>query len=319
MRALFCVSLIGCGTAIGQDRIEIMIKGISFLRPAGTSTAYERLTGFFSALGFAPGNGWNEESSRGTSFLAPLGNLEVVEGQMPTVADVLVEVTQLDAVREAAIAWFKGHGEEFASHISAVTETDWKSRIFTVEPVAGQVFSFWEWLDPLRGKPIAIEGDLSAEGMRFAIVAARWNAVITDRLLDGALDALMRSGAARRHIEIVRVPGAWEVPAAARTLAERGSLNGGTLDAIITLGCLIRGETAHYEAIYNEVARGIGQSQQETGIPHAFGVLTCETLEQALHRAGVKAGNKGFEAAIAAIEMVSLRRKLIDSNDREDA
>ncbi len=83
-------------------------------------------------------------------------------------------------------------------------------------------------------------------------------------------------------------------------------------DAIITLGCLLRGETAHYEAIYNEVARGIGQSQQETGIPHSFGVLTCETLEQALNRAGIKAGNKGFEAAAAAIEMVSLRRKLLE-------
>ena len=108
--------------------------------------------------------------------------------------------------------------------------------------------------------------------------------------------------AARRRpdIEIVRVPGAWEVPSAARALAESKKY-----DAVITLGCLIRGETAHYEAIYNEVSRGIGQSQQETGIPHAFGVLTCENLEQALNRAGIKAGNKGFEAAIAAIEMVS--------------
>jgi 6,7-dimethyl-8-ribityllumazine synthase len=133
--------------------------------------------------------------------------------------------------------------------------------------------------------------------------------VITDRLLEGALDALLRSGAARRHIEIVRVPGAWEIPAAARTIAERVQA---PVDAIVTLGCLLRGETAHYEAIYNEVARGIGQSQQETGIPHSFGVLTCETLEQALNRAGIKAGNKGFEAAVAAIEMVSLRRKLLD-------
>ena len=103
----------------------------------------------------------------------------------------------------------------------------------------------------------------------------------------------------------MRVPGAWEIPSAARTLAETGKV-----DAIITLGCLLRGETAHYEAIYNEVARGIGQSQQETGIPHSFGVLTCETLEQALNRAGIKAGNKGFEAALAAIEMVSLNRKI---------
>ena len=113
------------------------------------------------------------------------------------------------------------------------------------------------------------------------------------------------AGAAKSDIEIVRVPGAWEIPSAARTLAESTKF-----DAIITLGCLLRGETAHYEAIYTEVARGIGQSQQETGVPHAFGVLTCETLEQALDRAGVKAGNKGFEAAIAAIEMVSIQKKL---------
>jgi len=293
-----------------------MIKGISILRPAGTATEYERLASFFSALGFTPGSGWNEESSRGASFLAPSGNLEFVEGQMPSVTDVLVEVTQLDAVREAAIAWFRAQNEDPTGHLSQITDTDWKSRIFKVAPVAGHVFAFWEWADPLKGKPVAIEGDLSAEGMRFAVIAARWNAVITDRLLDGALDALLRSGAARRHIEIVRVPGAWEVPAAARTIADRVPAFGGpgAIDAIICLGCLIRGETAHYEAIYNEVARGIGQSQQETGIPHAFGVLTCETLEQALHRAGVKAGNKGFEAAVAAIEMVSLRRKLLDSN-----
>ena len=104
---------------------------------------------------------------------------------------------------------------------------------------------------------------------------------------------------------MVRVPGAWEIPNAARTVAELKQV-----DAIVTLGCLLRGETAHYEAIYNEVARGIGQSQQETGVPHAFGVLTCETLEQALDRAGLKAGNKGFDAASAAIEMVHVNRRL---------
>jgi 6,7-dimethyl-8-ribityllumazine synthase len=150
--------------------------------------------------------------------------------------------------------------------------------------------------------------------MRFAIVVARWNAVITDRLLDGALDALLRSGARRNNIQVVRVPGAWEVPDATRTIA-----NLGQVDAIIALGCLLRGETAHYEAIYNEVARGIGQSQQETGIPHSFGVLTCETLEQALNRAGIKAGNKGFEAAAAAIEMVSLKRTLRDCSSQGGA
>ncbi|MBW8748760.1 MAG: 6,7-dimethyl-8-ribityllumazine synthase [Acidobacteria bacterium] len=172
---------------------------------------------------------------------------------------------------------------------------------------------FWEWDDPVKGKPVAIEGDLIATGMKFAIVVARWNAVITDRLLQGSLDGLLRSGVSRSDIEIVRVPGCWEIPSAARTLAEQKRFDGieqKRFDGIITLGLLLRGETAHYEAIYNEVARGIGQSQQETGIPHAFGVLTCETLEQALDRAGVKAGNKGFEAAIAAIEMASIRKKV---------
>ena len=281
-----------------------MIKGISFLRPTSSPAAYARLGSFFSALGFASGRGWDEPASRGAAFLAPLGNLEFVDGAMPSTASVLVEVTQLDAVREAALGWLKANGGE-AGAVTGVTETDWKSRLFTVEPEAGELFTFWEWTDPLKGKPVAVEGDLSAAGMKFGIVTARWNAVITDRLLEGALDGLLRSGAARADIEIVRVPGAWEVPAAARTLAELGRV-----DAIITLGCLLRGETAHYEAIYNEVARGIGQSQQETGIPHSFGVLTCETLEQALNRAGIKAGNKGFEAAVAAIEMVSIGRKL---------
>jgi len=290
-----------------------MIKGISFLRPAGSTAVYDRLGSFFSALGFAAGAGWNEENSRGASFLAPLGNLEFVDGEFPSTADVLVEVTALDAVYQAAETWLRAQGgDQAVARLAAVTDTHWKSRIFTVEPEPGFKFSFWAWTDPQRGKPVAVEGDLSAAGMKFAIVVARWNAVITDRLLEGALDALLRSGTARADIEVVRVPGAWEVPAAARNLA-----NAGKVDAIVTLGCLLRGETAHYEAIYNEVARGIGQSQQETGIPHSFGVLTCETLEQALNRAGIKAGNKGFEAAIAAIEMVSLRRKLLAASSAE--
>ena len=288
-----------------------MIKGISILRPAGSAVVYERLASFFSALGFASGKGWQESSSRGTSFLAPLGNLEFVEGEFPSTADLMVEVTALDAVYQAAETWLRCQaglaqgGDAAVAGLSPITETHWKSRIFTVEPEPGFAFSFWAWADPQRGKPVAVEGDLTAEGMKFAIVVARWNAVITDRLLEGALDALLRSGAERGDIEVARVPGAWEIPAAARTLADLGKV-----DAVITLGCLLRGETAHYEAIYNEVSRGIGQSQQETGIPHSFGVLTCETLEQALNRAGIKAGNKGFEAALAAIEMVSLSRKL---------
>jgi 6,7-dimethyl-8-ribityllumazine synthase len=283
-----------------------MVKGISFLRPAPSAAAFARLSGFLGALGFAPGKGWEQEDRRGAPFLAPLGNLELVLGQMPSVAEILIEVTFLDAAHQAAESWLRAQeGEAAVSRLSPIAETGWKSRLFTVEPEPGFPLGFWAWTDPLKGRPVALEGDLSAEGMRFAIVVARWNAVITERLLEGALDALLRSGAQRTDIEVVRVPGAWEIPAAARSLANRGDE-----DAIVALGCLLRGETAHYEAIYNEVARGIGQSQQETGIPHSFGVLTCETLEQALNRAGIKSGNKGFEAALAAIEMVSLKRKL---------
>jgi len=288
-----------------------MIKGITFIRPVASTEAYDRLSSFFSALGFEPGRGWQREGSRGAPFLAPLGNVEFVHlapgAALPAPADTLIEVTSLDAVYEVAKGWLAANAA--GSRLSEIADTTWKSRSFTVEPVAGYTFIFWDWLEPLRGKPIAIEGDLSAAGMTFAIVVARWNAVITDRLLEGSLDGLYRSGAAKADVEIVRVPGAWEVPSAARVLAESGRY-----DAIITLGCLIRGETAHYEAIYNEVSRGIGQSQQETGVPHAFGVLTCETLEQALNRAGIKAGNKGFEAAVAAIEMVSIHRKVNAAN-----
>ena len=282
-----------------------MIKGITLVRAASTPAVFDRLTGFFSALGFESGHGWDDELSRGRPFLAPLANLEFVDGMAPVPpgVDVIIQVTSLDAVREIATEWMKkwpGGGR-----VSAIEDTSWKSRLFTAEPVPGVLFGFWEWAEPLRGKPAALEGDLIATGMKFAIVVARWNSVITDRLLQGALDARLRSGARREDVEILRVPGAWEIPDAARAVAKQGRV-----DAIVTLGVLLRGETAHYEAIYNEVSRGIGQSQQETGVPHAFGVLTCETLEQALDRAGLKAGNKGFEAASAAIEMVSLHRKI---------
>jgi len=152
-------------------------------------------------------------------------------------------------------------------------------------------------------QPSGAAGDLAAEGKRFAIVVSRFNAFITERLLQGALDGLKRTGARSEDIEIMRVPGSFELPLAARTLAESEKF-----DAIICLGCLLRGDTAHYDVIVNECARGIGQSAQETGVPHAFGVLTCDTLEQAIDRAGLKMGNKGFEAALTAVEMASLQQ-----------
>lgn len=147
----------------------------------------------------------------------------------------------------------------------------------------------------------ALEGKLDARGKRFALVVARFNAFITERLLQSACDGLLRTGASEKDIDVVRVPGAFEIPSAARTLALTRKY-----DAIICIGCLLRGDTAHYDVIVNEVTRGIGQSAQETGVPHAFGVLTCDTLEQAIDRAGLKMGNKGFEAALAAVEMASL-------------
>ena len=155
----------------------------------------------------------------------------------------------------------------------------------------------------IRKKTLA--GNLSASGLRFGIVVSRFNEFITNRLLRSAYDGLLRSGAREKHIAIVRVPGSFEIPSAARTLAETKKY-----DAIICLGCLIRGDTAHYDVIVNEVTRGIGQSAQETGVPHAFGVLTCENLEQAIDRAGLKMGNKGFEAALAAIEMANLKKAI---------
>lgn len=284
-----------------------MIKGITFVHAASTPAVYDTLYGFFSAVGLEPGRSWKTDTSRGAPFLASVGSFELLDGLAPMSAEVLIEVTAIDDVYRAAKQWLEqtAGAEEAAKRITDVARTTWKSLAFTIEPVPGIAFGFWQWEDPLRGKPLAIEGDLSAAGMRFAIVVSRWNAVITERLLQGALDGLLRSGASREQIEIVRVPGAWEIPSAARALAVTKRFDG-----VIVLGCLLRGETAHYEAIYNEVSRGIGQSQQETGVPHGFGVLTCETLEQALNRAGIKAGNKGFEAAVATIEMVDVHRKI---------
>jgi 6,7-dimethyl-8-ribityllumazine synthase len=155
-------------------------------------------------------------------------------------------------------------------------------------------------------RPKIIAGKLSASGLHFGIVVSRFNEFITDRLLRSAYDALVRSGANEEDIRIIRVPGAFEIPSAARTLAQTKKY-----DAIVCLGCLIRGDTAHYDVIVNEVARGIGQSAQETGVPHAFGVLTCENLEQAIDRAGLKMGNKGFEAALAAVEMANLTDEVV--------
>jgi len=150
-----------------------------------------------------------------------------------------------------------------------------------------------------------IEGQLNASGMRFALVVARFNGFIVEALLQGAVDALRRHGAAAGDIQVVRVPGAFELPLAIQAVADRGGC-----DAIIALGAVIRGATPHFDYVAGECVKGMAQAMLQWRIPVAFGVLTCDTIEQAIERAGTKAGNKGFEAAVTAIEMVDLLRRL---------
>jgi 6,7-dimethyl-8-ribityllumazine synthase len=150
-----------------------------------------------------------------------------------------------------------------------------------------------------------IDGGLSAAGLRFVIVVSRFNSFITERLLTAAVDALERAGAAGKDVDVVRVPGSFELPLASKKLAATGKY-----DALIAIGCVIRGETSHYDYVCSETARGLQLAQMDTGVPIMFCVLTCDTLEQAIDRAGLKGGNKGFEAGLGAIEMASLSRKL---------
>jgi 6,7-dimethyl-8-ribityllumazine synthase len=156
-----------------------------------------------------------------------------------------------------------------------------------------------------NGRPDRVRGELSAAGLRFGIVVSQFNSFITDRLLAGALDALKQSGAADGQIEIVRVPGSFEIPIAAKKLAATGRF-----DSLICIGCVLRGETSHYDYVASETARGIQLAQLDSGVPMIFCVLTCDTLEQAIDRAGLKSGNKGYESGLAAVEMASLARKL---------
>jgi 6,7-dimethyl-8-ribityllumazine synthase len=154
-----------------------------------------------------------------------------------------------------------------------------------------------------------IEGSLVApKGARFGIVASRFNHFIVDRLIEGATDALIRHGAKLQDVVLVRVPGAWELPIAARRLAA-----GGKVDAVIALGAVIRGSTPHFEYVAGESAKGLAAAAHTSAVPVVLGVLTTETLEQAIERAGAKQGNKGWDAAVSAIEMVSLSRALDDA------
>jgi 6,7-dimethyl-8-ribityllumazine synthase len=153
--------------------------------------------------------------------------------------------------------------------------------------------------------PGKIEGGLSAAGLRFGIVVSRFNSFITERLLAAAADALERSGAASVDVDVVRVPGAFELPLTAKKMALTGRY-----DALVAIGCVLRGATSHYDYVCSETSRGLQLAQMDTGVPVVFCVLTCDTLEQAIDRAGLKGGNKGFEAGLAAIEMARLSQKL---------
>ena len=150
-----------------------------------------------------------------------------------------------------------------------------------------------------------VEGELQAKGLKFGIVISRFNEFITGKLLDGAHDALVRHGARAEDISVVKVPGSFEIPIVARKMALKGGVN-----AIICLGTIIRGATTHFEYIAAEVSKGVASASMETGIPMAFGIVTTDTIEQAVERAGTKSGNKGWDAAVTAIEMAQLMKKL---------
>lgn len=153
-------------------------------------------------------------------------------------------------------------------------------------------------------QPVTHQGQLNAKGFRFALVSSRWNDFLTSRLVEGALDALERLGAAEKSVEHFRVPGSFEIPLLASKLAASEKY-----DAVVCLGTIIRGQTPHFDYLAGEVTKGVAQAGMESGIPVVYGVVTADTLEQAIDRAGVKAGNKGFEAAMAAVELVNLYKE----------
>jgi len=277
-----------------------MLKSLHIGRYTTKPEEFRKLVEFLQAIGFDRLNGGSADL-HSAILTAPAGMLsvnalspkypsEVVERLKDVAKLIVLEVTNPDDIFAVA--------QKMNLKVLADSTTKAGERSFSVELPADIVVTVHG--QPEDAEP-GIEGTLNAIGKRFAVVVSRFNSFITERLLAGSLDALQRTGAVRDYIDIVRVPGAFEVPSAARTLAETKKY-----DAIICLGCLLRGDTAHYDVIVNECTRGIGQSAQETGVPHAFGVLTCDTLEQAIDRAGLKMGNKGFEAALAAVEMASL-------------
>lgn len=274
-----------------------MIKSFHRLFVARTDAEYDTLKTFFSSLGLGLGEAWDGKRSRGIKLDSPEAGVEIGIGEGFPDADLVIEADSADVVYEEL-------QKRSVKVVEEISDTDWGARMFTVELPnhAGRmaVFSYKEdW------RHSSVEGSLDASGLRFALVVSRFNAFITERLLSGAEQALRQAGAKNENVKVVRVPGAFEIPTASRTLAESGDY-----DAIVCLGCLLRGNTLHYEVIANEVTRGIGQASQQTGVPMGFGVLTCDTLEQAIDRAGLKSGNKGFEAAMAAVELANLKMQI---------
>jgi 6,7-dimethyl-8-ribityllumazine synthase len=272
-----------------------MIKSLHRLLLPAHKEDYNALVQFFESLGFERGESWDRPHSQGIKLQAPEAGIELGIGEGFPAADFVSEVDNADIVYEQV----RRLGYPVTQEIA---DCSWGARMFTVELPKGYgrlaVFSYKEnWRVDAR------QGSLNATGLRFGAVVSRFNSFITERLLAGAIEALRLAGVRGDDIEIVRVPGAFEIPGAARTLALSGRF-----DALVCIGCLLRGDTYHYDVIANETTRGVGQAIQETNVPMGFGVLTCDTLEQAIDRAGLKAGNKGFEAALAAIEMANLRK-----------
>ena len=277
-----------------------MLKSLHIGRYTSKSEDFRKTVDFLAAIGlerFAVSHGSS------TVLSAPLGLLSInalPPKYAPKVLDRLKDVAQLIVLEVTNPDNVFAIAEKMKLKVLADSVSDSGNRSFTLE-LPGEI------VVTVHGEPeppiAATEGKLDAKGKRFAVVVSRFNAFITERLLAGALDGLIRAGAAEENIRVVRVPGSFEIPSVARALALQKKY-----DAIVCLGCLLRGGTAHYDVIVNEVTRGIGQSAQETGVPHAFGVLTCDTLEQAIDRAGLKMGNKGFEAALAAVEMANLKK-----------
>src|SRR5260370_8462149 len=240
-----------------------MIKGITTIRKTRDREEFEALKEIFDSLGFERGTEWQHAGSRGSYFLAPVGKLEVIEGRGNFPVDVCVEVSDLDSVSHLLKT-------TSVRSVSNIQDTDWGGRVLVAEPAKGIKIAFWQ-----KDRPdnVAVEGELNARGMRFAIVVARWNSFITERLLQGALDGLRRSGCRGQDITVSRVPGSFEITSQAMSLAETGNY-----DAIITLGCLIRGKTTHYDHIATDVTQGILPASADSTVAHSYGVLTCASL-----------------------------------------